>query len=271
MNLFLSQGFILYNIYLFIEKIMKYSAILLLACFIMPVTLKSQVSKTDSIALYVLEQTNNKMRSLQSCSFTAHISYDVWLDELGYIKHSNENKVSLKFPDKLKVNLDGDDGHKVFLYDGNNFSYYSYGRNQYSIFPLPKKDVVQVMDTINRLYDIDFPGADFFYSSFVQDVVDTGAKLIFLGMTDIYGKSCFHIAGRDVNGTGFQFWIAAEDYFLPIKMVLVYNDENGQSQYEATYSDWNLNPNIPDSMFEFSIPPKATKVRLVQNTTDQKK
>ncbi len=64
-----------------------------------------------------------------------------------------------------------------------------------------------------------------------------------------------------MNGTGYQFWISDDDFFLPVKMVLVYGGEKSSPQFEAIYSDWSLNPNLPDGMFQSAVPPKAIEVK----------
>jgi outer membrane lipoprotein-sorting protein len=34
-------------------------------------------------------------------------------------------------------------------------------------------------------------------------------------------------------------------------------------QYEATFSNWDINPFLPDAMFKFQIPPKAKKISIL--------
>lgn len=33
-------------------------------------------------------------------------------------------------------------------------------------------------------------------------------------------------------------------------------------QYEATLSNWQVNPNLPDALFDFTAPPKAIKIKM---------
>lgn len=237
----------------------------LLCCFSVFIHTQAQSARVDSIAAYILQRMSMTMQSIESCSFNSETNYDVWQDELGYIKHSNSAGIYIQFPNKLKVNQRGDNGHQSLIYDGSLFVNYSFDKNQYSSIPV-EGDIVQVMDTINKTFGIDFPAADFFYSSFLEDLVNTGGNLVYLGITKVGDKNCFHIAGKDVNDTGFQFWITEDDYFLPVKMVLIYKTSDGQSQFEAKYSDWKLNETYPSSLFEFVIPPKANEVKLIPSS-----
>ena len=56
-----------------------------------------------------------------------------------------------------------------------------------------------MIDTVNKMYGIDFPAADFFYPSFVDDLLAESKTLMYLGMTKVDGKDCYHIAGTALD------------------------------------------------------------------------
>ncbi len=217
--------------------------------------------RIDSVAVYILQQTSYTLQDLESCRFIAHSSYDAWNDELGYIKQTNKEEVSITFPNLFAVNAIGDKGHKELIYDGKQFTAYSYVRNQYAQLDYTGT-VIQAIDTLNKNYTIEFPGADFFYPSFVSDVLNTGGSLAYLGIIEVNGQPCFHIAGKDQAGTGFQFWISNDNLFLPIRMTLVYQTDKGQPQYEVTFSNWELNPVNVSTLYQFVTPPGAQKIKM---------
>ncbi len=224
-------------------------------------TFAGHAQRVDSVAIYILQQTAATLQNFQSCRFTAHILYDVWNDELGYIKHTQTEQVSLTFPNKFAVNALGDKGHNALLYDGEMFTWYSYTKNQYAQVDY-KGSLIQAIDTLYKSSNVEFPAADFFYPSFVSDILSTGGSLIYLGIIEAEGKPCFHIAGKDEAGTGFQFWISNDELFLPVRLSLIYKTTHGQPQYEATYADWQVNPENPSMLFRFSVPPGAQKVKI---------
>ncbi len=225
--------------------------------------------RVDSLAVYILQKSNINLLNLQSCIYTAEVSYDVWGEEVGMIKHSYTDKIYMKFPNKLFLNSLGDKGHRSILYNGKNLSYYSFVNNSYAETSAPAT-VLETMDTINKTFGIEFPGADFFYPSFEEDILNTGSNLTYLGITRIGDKDCFHIAGKNEN-TSFQFWIANDELFLPVKMCITYLSEKDQPQYEAIYDNWEINPVCVDSMFEFTPPPGATKVKLSPTVVSKNK
>ncbi len=216
--------------------------------------------RIDSLALYLLTESNIRLQNIQSCRFTAEISYDVWGDDVGLIKHSSLDKIYMKFPDKMYINAIGDKGHKALWYNGNILSYYSFINNQYAQTSAPNS-ILETIDTLSKALGIEFPAADFFYPTFVSDILNTGCNLIYLGIAKVGERDCFHIAGKSETAS-FQFWIANDETLLPVKMAIVYTSEKHQPQYEAVFNNWELEGNYPDAMFDFNPPPTADKIKF---------
>lgn len=227
----------------------------------MTMTVNSQTQRIDSAAVFILNKTTESLQYIKSCSFKAILTYDISNESLGLIKHSVNEKVSIKFPDKLKITSSGDKGNRSLWYNGKKLSYYSLDNNTYADTPAPKS-VIETIDEASKKFGIEFPAADFFYESFLEDLRSEQGNLIYLGKTIIDDKECYHIAGTDKNKS-FQFWIGNDDYFLPLKMVIVYTTDKDKPQYEAVYKDWIINSDFTDYMFEFTPPPNASKVKIL--------
>ena len=223
--------------------------------------IRAQSRRIDTVAVAILDKMSATIGDLSSCSVNVNANYDIVSRELGLVKHSDEEQVYLHGPNKLLVRSEGDKGTRSFFYNGSMLSYYSMDKNQYGQVAL-ESNVVEMMDTVNKEYGIDFPVADFFYPTFVDDILADAKNLVYLGLTKVGGKECFHIAGTAKDKT-FQFWINHDAFFLPAKVVIVYTEGGQNRQYEATLNDWQVNPNLPDAIFEFTAPPAATKVKLV--------
>jgi hypothetical protein len=222
---------------------------------------KAQSSKIDTVAISILDKMSATIGDMASCSVTVNANYDVHNQDLGLVKHSNESHVYLQGPDKLLISSEGDKGSRSFYYDGKTLSYYSIDKNRFSqIETLPT--TVGMIDTVNKMYGIEFPAADFLYPSFVDDILADAKNLVYLGITKVNGKECFHIAGTTDDKT-FQFWISNDVFYLPAKVVIVYTKKELNPQYEAVLSDWKINPVLPDALFEFKAPPGAKKIKLL--------
>ncbi len=221
----------------------------------------AQVRRIDTVAVAILDKMSAMIGDLGSCSVTIKSNYDVTSKELGLIKHSDEEHLYLHGPNKLLLKSEGDRGSRDFYFDGKTLTYYSPDKNQYGQIEAPVS-LVEMIDSVNKVYGIEFPAADFLYPTFVDDILDDSKELVYLGLTKVDGKECYHIAGRGTDKL-FQFWIADDAYTLPVKMVLVYTNKEMNPQYEAVLSDWQVNPNLPGAIFQFDIPHKARKVKMV--------
>src|SRR5450755_3462344 len=222
----------------------------------------AQRMNIDTIAVAILDRMTAMIGDLSSCHVTVKSNYDIRSQHLGLVKHGDEEQLYMQGPDKLLIRSQGDRGERSIYYNGETLIYYSMENNQFASLPF-SAPIVEMIDTVNKMYGIDFPAADFFYPSFVDDILSESKNLIYLGMTKVDGKDCFHIAGTAADKT-FQFWISDDALTLPLKMVIVYTNRDTNPQYEAVMSDWQINPILPAALFEFMAPPKAKKIKMAR-------
>jgi hypothetical protein len=227
---------------------------------------QAQAPRIDTVAVSILDRMSAMIGDLGSCSVTIRSNYDIHNKNLGLVKHSDEEQLFLHGPDKLLVRSEGDRGSRDFFFNGQTLSYYSLDKNQYGQIQTPTSTIMEMIDTVNKMYGIEFPVADFFYPTFVDDILSESKQLVYLGITKIDGKECFHIAGTASDKT-FQFWIANDAYYLPMKVVIVYTNKEMNPQFEAVLTNWQVNPNLPDALFEFAAPMKAKKIKLMSLST----
>src|ERR1700733_15125914 len=176
---------------------------------------QAQTHRIDTVAVSILDRMSAVIGELGSCSVTIKSNYDIISHQLGLVKHSDEEQLYLHGPNKLLLRSEGDKGSRDFFFNGKTLSYYSLDKNQYGQIEAPVT-LMEMIDTVNKLYGIDFPVADFFYPGFVDDILAESSNLVYLGLTKVNGKECFHIAGTAKDKT-FQFWIANDAWYLPAK------------------------------------------------------
>ena len=234
----------------------------ILICSFFTKGVSAQKTKIDTIAVAILDRMSNMIGDLSSCHVTVKSNYDVRSQHLGLVKHGDDEQLYMQGPNKLLIRAQGDRGDRNIFYNGKSLSYYSVENNRYSTLPL-SLPIVDMIDTVNKLYGINFPAADFFYPSFVDDLLSESRYLIYLGMTKVDGKDCFHIAGITADKS-YQFWITDDALNLPLKLVIVYTNQDMNPQYEAVLSDWQIDPILPDALFEFMIPPKAKTIKMAK-------
>lgn len=232
---------------------------ILLISWVLPVS--AQQEKFDPIAIMILDHMSDVIGDLTSVSFTVHSSIDADDPDVGFNTHLSENQVYFDGPDKMLVYNDGDKGKRGFWYNGAQLIYYSFDENNYVSISTPPT-TIETIDTVNKNYGIDFPAADFFYPTFTDDLMNNSDQIIFNGKKTVAGKECFQIIAKSSTMT-IQIWIANDAMNLPVKYLISRQGEGTAKQYENTFSNWQINPVLPASMFEFIPPPNARAISIM--------
>lgn len=219
----------------------------------------TQTPRVDSVAVMILNHMADVIGDMNSCSFKVASSNDVKDFDFGTIKNVGTHEVVMVGPDKMLVLSNGDKGHNGYWYNGEQLTYYSFSENNYAVLDAPA-DIVSTIDTISKDYGIDFPAADFFYPTFTDDLLAEFPSIRFVGMSKVGGKECFNLIASNAQ-QNVQFWIANDAYYLPLKYVITYkNHEN--MQYGASFTDWVVNPDVPEAVFNFNPPPMANRIKM---------
>jgi len=220
--------------------------------------------ENDPAALQILDHMSTVIGELGSCAFTLNISRDVNDPDMGLVTQFVVNEVYMLGPNKLLINSRSDGDHRGYWYDGKTVTYYSYDENNYATVTAPAT-ILQTIDAISRDYGVDFPAADFFYPTFTDDLIENSDRIVFLGKKNVEGRDCFHILATSKT-MGVQLWIADDSLNLPVKLSIVYYDQKNAPHYEATFSNWKINPDLPSAIFDFVPPHTAARITLVPKT-----
>ena len=221
----------------------------------------SQEKSYDTMAIVILNHMSAIVGDLSSCRFRLNVETDLSDPILGVITSHEVSDVSFNGPDKLLMDLLSDKGHQGYWYNGSTLTWYSYTENNYVVIRVPDRTIAMI-DSVNDTYGIEFPAADFFYPLFTDDLIEHSDKISYTGNTLVNARNCYQIVAVNKEFT-VQFWISDDALFLPLKMVVVYTGKLPVRRYEATFSDWQINPGLPDAMFEFAPPPGASRVEIL--------
>jgi hypothetical protein len=221
----------------------------------------AQSKNYDSIAVRIIDRMSAVIGDLESCSFKLKVANDLPDLSGALVKYFNDYDVYMSGPDRMVVTARGSRGHRQFMYNGEQLAYYSFDENNYGIVPAPKT-IIAMFDSLNKKYGMEFPAADFFYPALTDDLLQASDSIRYLGIETIGSRDFFHLIayGKDMD---IQFWINNDAYNLPESFSICYKGKKGNPQYIGLFSDWQLNPKLPNSMFEFSPPPQATRVKIL--------
>lgn len=227
------------------------------------VSAHAQEPRVDTVAVMILDRMASVIGDLNSCSFTLKTSVDVNDPDYGLIKKIETDEVYILGPDKMHILLDGEKGRRGFWYNGQSAIIYYFGENNYAVIDAPE-GIIAMIDSIHENYGFEFPAADFFYPTFTDDMLNFFDDIMFLGSRELNGRDCLLILARNEDMSA-QIWFSADAFTLPQKFVIVYKND-GNRQYEADFSNWQMNPDLPPASFDFLPPPGAHQVDILPQT-----
>ena len=169
-------------------------------------------------------------------------------------------KVVVRRPDRLRVDVNGDDGETQLFYDGKTTSLYGPQAKKYASAAAPD-NIEAMLHAMGKRLHVDFPLADF--------VDNAPAKSVLFGITSgrevntvtIDGTPCAHLV-FDQPGIEFEIWIEKTDRALPRRLVATYHSVPDQPIFYAAFSDWNFDIHPADAEFVFQPPPGAVAVTI---------
>ena len=182
--------------------------------------------------------------------------------------------VLVRRPDRLAVQVTGDDGSAKLFYDGKTLTVFNATKNTYASVAAPDNLQGMLKDVVAR-YNVDFPLADFVASepgkAFLTGVT-TGREV---GTATIDGKPARHLFFTQTPGIDLELWVDKDEKALPRRLIVTYRLLHGQPRFVAQFSDWNFNVHPTDAEFAFQPPAGAAKVELtaagVQPTGQERK
>ena len=219
---------------------------------------KAQEKIVDTTAIMILDRMSSIFGELGSVGFTSEMSKDVVYAENFFIKVFSKTDVKIKGPNKFSVRIHGENKEDQYSYNGEEVVYFSFKNNIYTVADAPD-NLIETIDWLYEDFGIELTTADFLYPSFSEDFVSNMDHVEYLGMAEINGKPAFHVAGSNESMT-VQIWVSNDNYFLPMKTVITYFDGAYAHQHQTDFSNWILNSEYPDTIFEFSPPPGAKQI-----------
>ncbi|MCX7551803.1 DUF2092 domain-containing protein [Xanthomarina sp. F2636L] len=222
----------------------------------------SQQSNTiDSTAIYILDQMADNIGDLQSVTFNLSNSVDEFDDQNRIITQFSKSTINLSGPNKLLIRTEGTKGKIGYWYDGTYVTYYSFDENNYVTLEAPET-TIEMIDSMHLNYNFQFPAADFFYPSLTDDIIEQFDTISYIGKRIVHGEECYHIIASNEK-LSVQMWISNETFLLPKHFIIIYKDKSNV-QYESTFSNWYINPIIPESTFSFIAPPSARLISILK-------
>jgi len=217
-------------------------------------TAKPAISADASAALKQMGQA----LAAHAFSFQAR-TLRVYAAEDGRFLHiGHVFKVLVQRPDKMRVDVDGDDGAKQVFYDGKTMVLFDPGKKAYLKLPVPDTIEAALKDVSAKL-GFDFPLADFLTSA-PHDALLEGVKdAKVVDEVTIEGKPTLHLTLFQPPGVEQELWLTKAEG-LPERVFITFRAVEGQPTFVATFADWNFSVAPTDADFVFQPPQGVAEV-----------
>jgi hypothetical protein len=215
--------------------------------------------ESDAQAMTILQRMADFLSQAQRLSVTAEISFDVVQESGEKLEFGETRQIVIRRPDRVRIDITKrDGGTSGFIFDGQAISVFNAKENVYATAAKPGTLDEAIDYFINDL-DMRFPLAELFSSELAEALREKVRIAYYVEQATIAGVSCDHLAFRG-DQADLQLWVARGDQPLPSRIVMTYKDADGQPQFRAQFTGWNLAPDVPDSLFVFTPPAGAAKI-----------
>ncbi len=228
-----------------------------------PVTGAQAQSQIEPQAMATLQKMAQFLGNAQRFSVTIRDGYDVVQDSGQKIEFDETRKVILSRPNFLRIDVDRSNGQRgSVFFDGKHLSINDVSDNTYAITGREGSVDQAIKYTVGEL-GIRMPLALMLLSTVSSELQHRVVAVDYVGPATMMDVPCDHIAARTAEGTDFQVWIAQGDQPLPKRIVITYMEEEGQPQFWADLSNWNLSPDVSESLFSFTPPNGAERIQFL--------
>jgi len=170
-------------------------------------------------------------------------------------------KVLVRRPDRLRVDIDGDDGATQLFYDGKTLVLYGPAKKEYVSIPVPDTIGGMIKEAESRV-GFDFPFEDFLSSTPDKSLMSGVTEGKIVNEVTIDGAPANHLTLFQPPGLELELWLTKNAQSLPERLFITYRSVPGQPNFIATFSDWNFSVTPTDADFTFQPPEGAKQVEL---------
>jgi hypothetical protein len=226
-----------------------------------PRTSRAATPELDPNAVAGLDRAKKYLRSLPAFSVSAQVTRDEVVHDDFNLQRSSQVRVLVRRPDRMRAEVSGDGGDRLFVYDGKTLNLLMPGEKYYAATPAPGT----VRETIDAMLDkhaVELPLLDVIYVAMGGELQNKMLDAGEIGTSIIDGVACTQLAFRGEK-VDWQLWVEQGAKPLPRKVVITTTDEPTRPQYSAILR-WDVAVNPPDAQFTFTPPAGALPIALAE-------
>ena len=222
-------------------------------------------SNIDPDAIDAVKKMAAYLHTLKSYQIIDNVTQDDVLEDGLIVQHNSKVDYLLARPNRLRIEVTSDERHRLYLYDGKNFTVWARLVNYYATVRAPLT-IGELLDKVAEKYDIELPLYDLYNWGNKDEDINKIKTAVDIGPSSVEGVTCEHYAFHQ-EGVDWQLWIQLGEFPLPRKLVITTLTDDARPQHSDTLT-WNLAPSFNDGAFAFDPPPDAKRVILEGEKAD---
>jgi hypothetical protein len=209
-----------------------------------------------------LEAMATFLAKAQRLAVSVDCTYDVVQDSGQKIEFGERRALTLRRPDRARVDVTRRDGaRRGLIFDGKQLTAFDVDENVYAT-AAKSGTVDAALQYYTEELGMRLPLRELFAADLAHELKSVVPNARLVARETIAGIDTDHIAFRG-ESSDVQVWIARSSDPLPQRIVITYRLEPGQPQFAADFHGWNLNPDVPDSLFSFVPPPESQRIPIL--------
>ncbi|MEA3291826.1 MAG: DUF2092 domain-containing protein, partial [Pseudomonadota bacterium] len=206
----------------------------------------------DPQADALLKKMSDYMGELKSFSADAFVVDEQIMGDGFKMSVLQSGAIKIKRPNKLYISRKGMLRDQEAFFDGEKLTVYGNNLNMSVEIPV-QGDVDAVLDAAAEKFGAELPARDLVSADAYTPLMEPVEESSYLGTVEIGGATCRQLAFR-TDEVDWQMWVQEGDQPLPCRYTITSKWTYAAPQYTITFTNWKVDPDLPDSDFTFSAP-----------------
>lgn len=210
----------------------------------------------------VLKAVQAYMSGLDTLLVRADIAEDSVYGDTHKLQFGGVLKIGIQRPAQFFAVYHSDfENRRMYINDGT-FTVFDEDVNVFAQAAAPGS-LDEVFDRLHANFGINSPGGELFGGNAYELLVKNASKVIYVGVSNVNGTDCHHIAGV-LENMDWQLWVQKDGDPQLCKYVVTDRDVPLAPQFSITFTKWAANADISAAAFEFQAPADAEAIEFVK-------
>jgi len=219
-------------------------------------------SHMDAEADDVLKAVQTYMSGLDSLLVQADVAEDSVYGDTHKLQFGGTLKLGIQRPAQFFAVYHSDFENRRMYVNGGSFTVFDEDVNVYAEASA-QGSLNEVFDRLHADFGINSPGGELFGGNAYELLVKKASKVIYVGVSQVNGTACHHIAGV-LENMDWQLWVQKDGDPQLCKYLVTDRDVPMAPQFSITFRKWVANADISAESFEFQAPADAEAIEFVR-------